>query len=290
VPTQDSSPRSRLSLAQRSLPTTTFKEDITLAVDAGIAALLVEEEKLVPGREADVLSQMHDAGLAVGGVIPRTVAILPSPPSFGGSENPQDRIEDLCRSMQRLGPLQPASFLVVTGRVGDLDEAEARRLVIQGLRTICRVGMDYGVTVVLEPMRADAPVKTSFVHTLLETRDVILEVSADNLGICLDVFHIWNVPGILDQVESFAAEVSSVHISDRRQTPRGNQDRLLPGDGVVDLTGLIGKLEAGGYRGWYHLLVASDVKFDDSPWRLEPKVFIRRGVEGFEAALQRIGD
>ena len=36
------------------------------------------------------------------------------------------------------------------------------------------------------------------------------------------------------------------------------RDRVFPGDGTADVAGILGAVDAGGYRGWYELEILSD--------------------------------
>jgi sugar phosphate isomerase/epimerase len=53
------------------------------------------------------------------------------------------------------------------------------------------------------------------------------------------------------------AQSSGPHF-DRRNPTQGWADRVLPGDGTLDLPGMLRALEAAGYNGWYDLEVLSD--------------------------------
>ena len=39
----------------------------------------------------------------------------------------------------------------------------------------------------------------------------------------------------------------------RRNPTRSWKDRVLPGDGVIDLPAILGALEAGGFDGWFDM-------------------------------------
>jgi sugar phosphate isomerase/epimerase len=277
-----------LSVSQWSLPKTSFEEDVALLSAAGLRGIHVGEKKIPSGETGRLLSMAQEAGLRITGVISETLSILPAHSEFGGRDKPAERIDDLCAGVERLGPYGPDSFLVVTGAPGPLPAGEARRIVIDGLSRICASAAGYGVNVVVEPMRQDFPVKTSIIETLPQALELIAEVDADNLKVCFDFWHLWDTPDILRLAEQYATAVGSVHLCDRPAHVRGSKDRMLPGDGVLDLAGLVGALHRGGYRGWYHLFVASDERFEDSPWRLAPEDFISRGVRGFGDVVTRI--
>jgi sugar phosphate isomerase/epimerase len=82
-----------------------------------------------------------------------------------------------------------------------------------------------------------------------------------------------------------------VHVNDRRALTRSWKDRVLPGDGVIDLPAILGALEAGGYDSWFDLEIFSDNgafgdDYPDSLWKLPPVEVVRRGHAGFRRAWE----
>jgi sugar phosphate isomerase/epimerase len=81
-----------------------------------------------------------------------------------------------------------------------------------------------------------------------------------------------------------------VHICDSPSSPRNDFDRLLPGDGIADLPGILGALEAGGVVGWFDLEIFSDDgrfterPLEDSLWGQDALDVVLRGKSGFERA------
>jgi 2-keto-myo-inositol isomerase len=72
--------------------------------------------------------------------------------------------------------------------------------------------------------------------------------------------------------------VRHVHMDDMRDKPgelsHCNDDRVLPGEGIVGLPALIERLEAGGYRGYWSLEM-----FSAELWALPAAEAARRGYE-----------
>jgi len=78
-----------------------------------------------------------------------------------------------------------------------------------------------------------------------------------------------------------------VHVADRREPTRSHFDRVLPGNGVLDLAAIFRTLEAGGYDGWYDVEIFSDngvfgEAFPDSLWDVDPFELARRARKSFE--------
>jgi sugar phosphate isomerase/epimerase len=64
-------------------------------------------------------------------------------------------------------------------------------------------------------------------------------------------------------------------------------DRVLPGDGTIDIAAMVRALEKGGFSGWWDLEVFSDDgrdgnDFPDSVWKREPLDWVADGKQKFE--------
>lgn len=96
------------------------------------------------------------------------------------------------------------------------------------------------------------PPPVPFVYTLRETVALCTECGPQ-LGATLDAWH-WHHSGgtVEDILGTDVSRIVHVHISDARQMPpeevRDNM-RLLPGEGVIDLTGFLRALAKIGYSG-----------------------------------------
>lgn len=281
-------PKNRLSISQWALPDTNFAEDLRLASRAGLSGLHVAEAKIPAGTEVENMRQLRESGLRFSGVISETVTLLPAHAEFGGRSDPEERLADLVALVDRLGPYGPDTFLVITGHDASRPLADIRKLVIANMRVLCAAAARHGIDVVVEPMRDDLKVVTSFLRTLPDAIGFIDEVGVANLKVCYDIFHLYDTPDIFKHTERFAEQIGSVHVSDRRQTLRHARDRLFAGQGIVDLAAMVGALERGGYAGWYHLFVASHKELEDSLWRLPPEEFVRRNKASFESVLDGV--
>src|SRR5205807_2168761 len=85
---------------------------------------------LPQGEDAASLEQFEASGLDSAAAVPDVPSILPLP-LLGGPEDPAERIDAYCRSMERLAPFRPSGLVLLTG-TGDRDVAVDR------LRTIAR--------------------------------------------------------------------------------------------------------------------------------------------------------
>jgi len=267
----------------------TFEQDLAAYVEAGAEGIGVWEFKLPEGDDAETVAKLRASGLEATTCIPGVLSIWPVP--FPGPTDPKERTEALCAAIRRFAPFEPEVILCVTGHPGDADPAEGRRVLVEGMRQAAKVAAEYGLTLGLEPLHRKVYGHWSVIGTIPETIDLLDEIGEPNVGLLYDVYHLWDTDGVLeDTVRHGSRIVPSVHICDWRADTRNDFDRALPGDGIMDLPGIFGALEAAGAVGWFDLEIFSDdgtftdQDFEDSLWKQDAVDVVKRGKAGFERA------
>src|SRR3990170_2230340 len=267
----------------------TFEQDLAAYVEAGAEGIGVWEFKLPEGDDAETVAKLRASGLEATTCIPGVLSIWPVP--FPGPTDPKERTEALCAAIRRFAPFEPEVILCVTGHPGDADPAEGRRVLVEGMRQAAKGAAEYGLTLGLEPLHRKVYGHWSVIGTIPETIDLLDEIGEPNVGLLYDVYHLWDTDGVLeDTVRHRRRVVPSVHICDWRADTRNDFDRALPGDGIMDLPGIFGALEAAGAVGWFDLEIFSDdgtftdQDFEDSLWKQDAVDVVKRGKAGFERA------
>src|SRR5581483_5856900 len=115
-----------------------FEDDLRAYGVAGAGAIGILEPKL-EGVD-DVRGKLRESGLAVSACLPAAGSILPSP-LIPGPEEPEARVESICRSVARFAELEAACVFFLTGP-GE-DEAVVR----EGIRHVGEAGERHGVRV-----------------------------------------------------------------------------------------------------------------------------------------------
>jgi sugar phosphate isomerase/epimerase len=279
----------RFSICEYTTPDTSFEQDLELAAETGATGISICEFKLRDGEEEAQLEALRASGLAAALCMPTSISPLPASRVFPGPTALDERIEAMCASVRRLAPFRPATIVVLTGSASGRSAKEARRDAIEGLRTVAALAGELGTRLSLEPQRVDLVPGRSLVTTIPEALELVAEVAEPSLDVMYDVYHLWDTPDVVSLSERHAREFGGVQVCDWRAETRGFMDRLLPGDGLIDLAALFAALDAGGFEGWYDLEIFSDdgrygSDYPDSLWKRPPHDLLRDGYAGFRRA------
>ena len=274
----------KFSVSEFSTLNLTWEEDLEAFVAGGAGGIGIAETKL-PEDDAVALRQLRESGLKATLCLPAALSILPNPLGPEPAD-PENRVELLAGSIRRLAAYEPEMVMFLTGAPGDRDEAEARAIVVEGIRELGRVGRETGVRVGVEPIHRTASAEFSMITDLPGAKALLAEAGDDSVGILFDTWHLWDTPDVLEHARRLAPRFPVVHVNDWRAETRDWDDRALPGEGIMDLPAIIGALEAGGYDGWYDMEIFSGEQYPDCLLKLDPAEMVRRGREGFVRAWE----
>ena len=245
------------------------------------------EFKLERGRDAENLALLQESGLAATICVPEVPSIYPDG-YFTEPADPRARTAALSEAVRRFAPFEPLAILAVTGNPAGQDLTEMRRVTVAGLREVAAVAADLGIKIGVEFYRTTSG---ALVNTLRDTVALVDEIDAPNVGVVLDLWHAWDDPRLLEDIERYASRLIGVQVNDHREPTRSWADRVQPGDGTIDLPSIFGALDEGGYDGWYDLEIFSDDgrfgnAYPDSIAIQDPALVTRRGLAGFRRAWE----
>jgi sugar phosphate isomerase/epimerase len=274
------------SISETTTYPASFEEDLAAYKAAGVDGIGIWEFKLPKGKDAQSLEALRASGLPATICVPDVPCILPDA-YFREPRDPKERRKELCASIRRLAAFNPVGVMVLSGAPSDNPAAD-RRTIVEGLKAAADTAGEIGVELGFEAIRKDAG---SIISTLPETLGIIEDIGAPNIRVIFDSWHFWDLPDILNDLRKHADRFICIQVNDRRR-PRSWADRLLPGDGDLDLGGFFGALESGGFKGWYDLEVFSDHglwgnTFPDSLYTLGAPEVAKRAVAGFRKAWDK---
>jgi L-ribulose-5-phosphate 3-epimerase len=162
------------------------------------------------------------------------------------SPDPQGRARrlDFLRRCVRIGADLGARVVSLwAGRppAGEERSALEGRLA-EGVGRVCDEAAGLGLSVALEPEPG------MLVETLAEYRKIRKAIGRPNLGLCLDLGHLYctGETPVAPFVREFGGEILTAHVED---APRGAHEHRMFGEGEVDLPEALTGFREIGYRG-----------------------------------------
>lgn len=269
-------PTLKYSLSALTFPEQSHADDVRLVAASSATGLGIWEQKILDADRSALKRELDEEGIAVTITLPPVWSLFANP-RFPEPTVPATRVALIGESVRRLAELQPACVMVTPGFPPDgMGDAEAHDFFAGALGQLSRIAAAHGTTIGLEVIRASSK---SYVSTFRMALELLDELSETALGIVLDVYHVWDEPGIHELIRERAGTLVGAQLNDWHEPPRAKSDRLLPGDGAADVAEFVAALVAGGFDGWYDLEVMSDRSLRDSLWNLPPDEFMRRADE-----------
>ena len=230
----------------------------------GVHAIGIVRDKLqeVGVAEAKRLLRAHDMTVTcvcIGGLLTAS-----DPGRF------QANLESTRRVIDEAAELDAECVVFVAGGLpeGSRDLPAARARCLEGLAEVLPYAKETGVTLALEPLHPMICAFRSCLSTLGQANDWIEALGAGpELGIAVDVYHVWWDPDMEREIERAAGRIVSFHVCDwLLDTTDLRLDRGMMGDGVIDIRRIRGLVEATGYDGYREVEIFSERNW----WQRDP--------------------
>ena len=181
-------------------------------------------------------------GLCRGGMFPAATAA-------GRQQNNDDNL----RAIDEAAALKADCLVLVVGGLPDAsrDIAGARQMVADGIAAMLPYARSVGMPLAIEPLHPMYAADRACVNTLDQALD-LCETLGEGVGVAIDVYHVWWDPNLAAAIARAGRmrRILAHHICDWLvPTTDLLLDRGMMGDGVIDLRGIRGMIEAAGYHG-----------------------------------------
>jgi sugar phosphate isomerase/epimerase len=269
---------SRLTINQRTTCGWSLAEGIAGCEQAGIGGLGLWRPKLSESSERHAIESIRESGLAV--------SSLSWAGAFTGvyGYSYLDAVADARDAVALAAELRAATLIVVSGARRGHTHRHARRLVVDGLRSVADMAAAAGVTLVLEPMRSPEFASWTFLSTLDATLDVIAACDHEAVKLAFDTYHLGREPGLLERLPQIAPRVGLVQWSEPR-SPQSGVAAPANGRSTADVpvNEVFAGLLAGGYSGYFEYETWSE-----SVWDSDYDELLAATARSFEARWRSI--
>lgn len=160
------------------------------------------------------------------------------------------RIDDNRRAVDEAAELGTSVLVLVSGPAPDRDLGAARAMVLDGVAAIAPYAQARGVRLAIEPLHPMFAGDRSVVVTLGQANEMVRRIGFANVGVAVDVYHVWWDPCVYEEIAAAAGRILGFHVSDWLVPPPDHlAGRGMMGDGVIELRRLRRAVEAAGYTG-----------------------------------------
>lgn len=187
---------------------------------------------------------IKDAGLKVsslcrGGMFPAST-----------EEERQRRLDDNKKAIEEAAELGTDVLVLVCGPSPDKDIETSRKWVEEGIEKIAPFAESYGVKLGIEPLHPMYAADRSVVTTLNQANTMAEKFKPSQVGVVVDVFHVWWDPQLYREIERAKDNILGFHVSDWIvPVPDMFKGRGMMGDGVIEIRRIRKAVEKSGYDG-----------------------------------------
>jgi sugar phosphate isomerase/epimerase len=157
--------------------------------------------------------------------------------------------ERLARAIDAAAVLGAECLVCTTGPSTPLSWDEAADALADALEPVLHEAHARGVPFAIEHTNS-LRVDVGFVHSL---RDVLDLAARLDTGVCMEVNACWAERSLAQTISTGVDRIRLVQVSDFRVGTLCTPDRLVPGDGDIPLSRILGDLSAAGYSGSFDL-------------------------------------
>lgn len=225
----------------------------------------------IGARGVEIGNRVRAAGLQVAGLC-RT-------PYLVGRDAPVGD-DDAHASIDMAAALGAPVLTIVTGGTdaGTKGVADTQKRLTDRVAAIAPYAAARGVHLALEPLNPMFGGNRTCLFTVAEALALCDAINAPNVGIAVDVYHVWWDRTLADGLARAKGRILGYHLCDWLENTRHMLlDRGMMGDGVADLRGIRAAVEGTGYRGFCEVEVFSA----DDWWTRDPATVLDVIVDRF---------
>jgi sugar phosphate isomerase/epimerase len=260
-----------LSFNQATAERASLPEVIEACARHGVPGISIWRHKLTDTGLERTARLVRDAGLRVSSLC--RGGMFPAPTGSARSA----RIDDNRRAIDEAATLGAEVLVLVCGAAPDRDIGAAREMVADGIAAIAPYAAERGVRLGIEPLHPAFAAERSCITTMREARLISERFDSANVGVVVDVYHVWWDPERAEEIARLGDRIAGYHVNDWL-VPVKNvlMNRGMMGDGVIELRRIRGEIERAGYRGPIEVEI-----FNEAIWQTPLDELVRLTKERF---------
>ena len=247
---------------------------IDACAERGMAGVVFWRRE-IGSRAVAIGARVRAAGMRVVGLCRAPFLVGPMAPPTRTA-----RLDDFRASIDMAAELGTHVLTIVTGGIepGTTGPEESQKILAERVAE----GVDHAaardVTLALEPLNPLYGGSRTCLMTVRDALRVCDMVDAPNVGIAVDVYHVWWDTTLAESCAEARDRIVGYHLCDWLADTRDMLlDRGMMGDGVADLRAIRGAVESAGYSGACEVEIFSAGNW----WKRDPDEVLDTVVERF---------
>ena len=183
-------------------------------------------------------------------------------------------IEDNLLAIEQAVAIGAPLLVLVCGADTNQSQEISMDQIREGIQNILPAAEKAGVKLAIEPLHPMYAADRSAVTSLGQANDMAEQINSDNVGIAVDVFHLWWDPSLQREISRCGDldKLFAFHVCDWNvpMTDMLN-DRGLMGDGCIDLKQIRGWMVEAGFQGFHEVEV-----FSDKYWKTDQQLYLKK--------------
>ncbi len=257
---------------------TTKPWSVEIAVEnyarGGVSGITVWRDALANRDAAAVGRGIRDAGLQVvslcrGGFFPSVDA-----------DARARALEDNLRAIDEAESLGAPLIVLVCGADPGQPLADSRAQIAEGIHAAAGSAREAGVKLAIEPLHPMYADAKSAVNTMQSANDMCDQIDLPNVGVAVDVYHIWWDPNAIGEIARCGAaeRIFAFHVCDWRVPTRDFLlDRALMGEGCIDIPRFRNAVEQAGFAGFNEVEI-----FSTHYWSTDQSAYLQKIIRAYK--------
>lgn len=240
---------------------------------AGIRWISVWREALEGRAPVAVSRMLEENGLEVASLVRG---------GFFASVDPAKRkaaIDENRRALEEAAEINAPLLVLVCGADPGQSPEVSREQIREGIEALLPISAELGVKLGIEPLHPMYADTRSAINTLKQANDLVEQIGAEQVGVVVDVYHLWWDPDLEREIRR-CGELESLfayHICDWK-VPTGDllNDREIMGRGCIPLTRIRGWVEDAGFQGPMEVEI-----FSTHYWSRDQDEYLNQIIEAY---------
>lgn len=232
------------SLNQQSMPCWSIEDAAKACFKNGISWIGLNRNKVKETGLKETVKILKENNLKVS-----SLCVGAQFPAISVTER-ENRIIDNFRAIEEAAELNANVLILTGGALNGCDIISARKMISDGISKIIPYAEQLGVNLGIEPLHPVFAADRSVINTLEQANDIRNLFLSPNLGVIIDVYHVWWEPKLYEQIDKAKDSIFGFHVNDwitpiiEPFTSRG-----MMGSGYIDIKKIRKAIINTGYDG-----------------------------------------